>query len=74
MEKRPYARFFFFSNLHYKSGCLVCQAFKRIHSDVVSGWAGYVPGYGWALAHSEFGVSVNPIPTRGADYAYCITA
>ena len=40
-----------------------------IHSsDAASGWAG------WALPHPEFGVSVNPIPTRGADYAHCITA
>ena len=29
---------------------------------------------GWALAHPEFGSSVNPITTRGADYAQCITA
>ena len=29
---------------------------------------------GWTLAHSEIGVSVNPIPTRGANYAHCITA
>ena len=32
---------------------------------------------GWALAHSEFGSSVNPIPigVRGrADYAHHITA
>ena len=28
-------------------------------SDAASGRAG------WALAHPEFGVSVNPIPTRG---------
>jgi hypothetical protein len=33
-----------------------------------SGWAG------WALAHLEFGSSVNPITTRGADYAQHITA
>ena len=33
-----------------------------------SGWAG------WALAHLEFGSSVNPITTRGADYAQRITA
>ena len=35
-----------------------------------SGWAG------WALAHLEFGSSVNPITTRGggADYAHHITA
>ena len=35
-------------------------------SDAASGWAG------WALAHPEFGSSVNPIPTRGADYAHHI--
>ena len=33
-----------------------------------SGWAG------WALAHPEFGSSVNPITTRGANYAHHITA
>ena len=38
------------------------------HSDAASGWAGL------ALAQQEFGVSVNPIPTRGADYAHRITA
>ena len=35
--------------------------------DAVSRWAG------WALAHPKFGVSVNPIPTRGVDYAHQIT-
>ena len=40
-----------------------------MHSSyAASGWAW------WALAHPEFGVSVNPIPTRGADYAHHITA
>ena len=29
---------------------------------------------GWALAHLEFGSSVNPITTRGADQAHNITA
>ena len=38
------------------------------HSAAASGWAG------WALAHPEFGSSVNPIKTRGADYAHPITA
>ena len=38
---------------------------KRI---LCSEWAG------WALAHLEFGSSVNPITTRGADYAHHITA
>ena len=37
-------------------------------SDAASGWAG------WALAHPEFGTSVNPITTRWADYAHHITA
>ena len=38
------------------------------YSDTASGWAG------WPLAHSEFGSSVNPITTRGVDYAHHITA
>ena len=29
---------------------------------------------GWALAYPEFGSSVNPITTRGSDYAHYITA
>ena len=37
-------------------------------SAAASGWAGC------ALAHPEFGSSVNPITTRGADYAQRITA
>jgi hypothetical protein len=41
---------------------------KHIYSDAASGWAG------WALAHPEFGSSINPIKTRGADYAHHITA
>ena len=41
---------------------------KRLFSDVASGWAG------WALAHPEFGSSVNPITTKGADHAHHITA
>ena len=41
---------------------------QKYSSDAASGWAE------WALAHPEFGVSVNPIPTRGADYAQRITA
>ena len=45
-------------------------SFELMHpySAAASGWAG------WALAHSEFGSSVNPITTRGADYAHHITA
>ena len=41
---------------------------KFLSSDAASGWAG------WALAHPEFWSSVNPIPTRGTDYAHHITA
>ena len=39
-----------------------------VSSAAASGWAG------WALAHPEFWSLVNPITTRGADYAYHITA
>ena len=42
--------------------------FLHILSDAASGRAGQ------ALAHPEFGSSVNPITTRGADYAQRITA
>ena len=38
------------------------------YSDVARGWAGR------ALAHPEFGSSVNPIKTKGAEYANHITA
>ena len=37
-------------------------------SDAASGWEG------WALAHPEFGSSVNPMTTRGAYYVQRITA
>ena len=37
-------------------------------SAAASGWTG------WALAHPEFERSVNPITSRGADYAHHITA
>ena len=39
-----------------------------VGSDAASGWAE------WALAHPEFGSSVNPFTIRGADYAHHITA
>ena len=42
--------------------------FLHILSDAASGRAGR------ALAHPEFGSSVNPITTRWADYAHHITA
>ena len=41
---------------------------KEEQEEKDSGWAG------WTLAHWEFGVSINPIPAMGADYANCITA
>ena len=47
--------------------CSVCTKMLLI-SDAASRWAR------WALAHPEFGSSVNPIKTRGADYAHHITA
>ena len=45
-----------------------CTTSTEILVHSYSGWAG------WALAHPEFGSSVNPITTRGADYAHHITA
>ena len=51
-------------NLYY------CTALPIIRSSAAaSGWAGW-----GALAHPEFGSSVNPITIRGADYAHHITA
>ena len=47
-----------------KRDCGLCV----YYSAAASGWAR------WALAHPEFGSSVNPITTRGADYAHHITA
>ena len=44
----------------------ICQLV--LDSDAATGWAGS------ALAHPEFGSSVNSITTRGADYAHRITA
>ena len=41
---------------------------KQLTSAAASGWAG------WALAHPEFGSSVNPTTTRGTDYAHHISA
>ena len=41
---------------------------RTLYIDAASGWAG------WALAHPEFGSSVNPITTRGSDCAHHITA
>ena len=43
------------------------EQWYRYCSAAASGWAG------WALAHPEFGSSVNPITNRGADYAHHIT-
>ena len=56
---------------HLLSNVIISQVHSLIHnplSDAASGWAG------WVLAHPEFGSSVNPITTRGADCAHHITA
>ena len=50
-----------------KSQC-IDGCIQIYYSAAASGWAG------WALAQPEFGSSVNPITTRGADYAHHITA
>ena len=42
--------------------------YRLPRSATASGWAG------WALAHPEFWSSVNPVTTRGADFAHHITA
>ena len=56
-------------NNHYLlSKSPICQKTQYQSSGAASGWAG------WALDHPEFGSSVNPITTRGADYAHHITA
>ena len=47
---------------------LYVDCFETNVSAAASGWTGL------ALAHAEFGSSVNPITTRGADYAHHITA
>ena len=47
---------------------MVIKFISTIISDVASGWVR------WAKAHPEFGTSVNPIPTKGADYAHQIAA
>ena len=61
---------YYYSDKKYP--CLVgigLRTFSRANgSAAASGWAG------WALAHPEFGSLVNPIPSRGADYAHHITA
>ena len=59
-----YAIFDFVKN----SATLAASHYFKHYSAAASGWAG------WALAHPEFGSSVNPITTRGADYAHHITA
>ena len=46
----------------------IVRLLQQHSSAAASGWAG------WALAHPEFGSSVIPITTRGADYAHHITA
>ena len=56
-------------NPGYRSGALFNHSSSNVElSDAGSGWAGC------ALAHQEFGSSVNPITTRGPDYTHHITA
>ena len=64
-----------FSAKNYRLNCQICIKFsveafeiKCLYSDAASGWAG------GALAHPKFGSSLNPITTKGADYAHQITA
>ena len=47
---------FSFTTIFFK---LLHEGNMSFFSDATSGWAG------WALAHPEFGSSVNPITTRG---------
>ena len=47
---------------------ILSKKYESYCSGAASRWAG------WALAHPGFGSSVNPITTRGADYAHHITA
>ena len=47
---------------------LILRFLRQLNSDATIGWTGL------ALAHLEFGSSVNPITTTGADYAHDITA
>ena len=54
--------------IHMKNRTPANKSFACRYSAATSGWAG------WALAHPEFGSSVNPITTRGADYTHPITA
>ena len=75
-------------NLSYCAYTLVCVSFLSGCSSRPVGAGGAPPNFdrsvnpvlplfsgwvGWALAHPEFGSSVNPIKTRGADYAHHIT-
>ena len=51
----------------YTSTKRTSMNYISFNSDAASGWAE------WALVHLEFGSSVNPITTKGADYAHHIT-
>ena len=57
-----------FGHLYSKFKFTTLHTICTIGSDAAIGWAG------WTLAHPEFGSSVNPITTRGADNAHHITA
>ena len=65
------------SNPNFESSQLMPfrKNIKVIKSDSFDyGFSAVMPWARWALAHSEFGSSVNPITTRGVDYAHHITA
>ena len=48
---------------------------RRVHTIEGSHYRAVVPGCaGCAMAHPDFGRSVNPISTRGTDYAHLITS
>ena len=73
-QKRPILRLKMCFQSHQKMSEI--KLFLQSNED--RGW-GYavlplVVGQGGLLAYPEFGSSVNPIPTRGADYAHRITA
>ena len=59
---------FFYKSTRYSLFMPLQYRYPIYFSAAASGWAG------WALAHPEFGSSVNPITTRGADYVHHITA
>ena len=54
----------------YKSSYILAEVFYKVETDHHFNSAA---ASGWALAHPEFGSSVNPITTRGTHYAHHIS-